>query len=187
MIGPHGCHPVLLSASTAFYPEPMEQVAVALQKEAISRRGQTEDFDLFGRSAFNRYYYTVFLIARALMLEFNPNWNATHSSVPGMLRGSVKDEIAKFRTSANRRRNQEQSRMANEAIAAIDALATLMEDANRLRVAADYNPNIKVVDQGGDRFTLVNTNITDAHQWPARTKTHVQIIRRTLRLARGGI
>ena len=72
----------------------MERVALELQRTAINRRGQIDDFDQFGRSAFNRYYYAVFLIVRDLMLEFNPRWSGSHASIPGMLRASVHDEIA---------------------------------------------------------------------------------------------
>jgi uncharacterized protein (UPF0332 family) len=165
----------------------MERVALELQRTAIKRRDQVDDFDKFGRSAFNRYYYAVFLTVRDLILEFNPRWAGSHSSVPDMLRGSVRAEIAKFRSAANKRGNSDQSEAANKAIAAIHSLATLMEEANRLRVTADYNPTIKVEDQGGERFALVSTNITDAHQWPAKAKLYVELIQRALRLARGTI
>ena len=165
----------------------MERVALELQRTAIKRREQTDDFDQFGRSAFNRYYYAVFLIVRDLMLEFNPRWSGSHASIPGMLRASVHDEIAKFRSAANKRRNPEQSEAANKASSAIHSLAALMEEANTLRVTADYNPAIKVEDHGGERFALVSTNITEAHQWPTQARLYVQLILRAMRLARGTI
>jgi hypothetical protein len=165
----------------------MERVALELQRSAITRRAHAEDFDQFGRSAFNRYYYTVFLIVRELVLEFNPSWDKGHASVPALLRGSFQDELKKFRAAANRRRNSDQSDAASKGIAALHSLALLMEEANRLRVTADYNPTIKVVDQGGERFALVSTNISEAHQWPNRTRLFVKTIRLAMRLARGTI
>jgi hypothetical protein len=165
----------------------MERVALELQRTAMKRRDQVDDFDKFGRSAFNRYYYAVFLIVRDLMLEFNSRWAGSHSSIPEMLRGTVRGEISRFRSAANKRGNSEQSEAANRAIAAIHSLATLMEEANRLRVTADYNPAIRVEDQGGERFALVSTNITEAHQWPSNATLYVALIQRALRLARGTI
>ncbi|MBO9380117.1 hypothetical protein GG804_25445 [Sphingomonas histidinilytica] len=163
----------------------MEQVAHDLQKKAVERRGVPEDADLFGRSSFNRYYYALFLTVRSFIKEFSPDWQAGHASVPDFLTGSVMKEIKNFRSSAMRRENTEAVAICNKSISALSALADIMRRANTVRVTADYNPDIKIhmIDDG--RFSLNNTEITDAHSWAMQARTFCQEIRRAWRLSRG--
>lgn len=42
--------------------------------------------DLFGRSAFNRYYYAAFLVTREMLGELQNSWKATpHRQIPILL------------------------------------------------------------------------------------------------------
>ena len=164
----------------------MEQVAHSLQKWAIERRQDPDDFDQYGRSAFNRYYYSTFLIVRPLIVEFEPDWGRSHSSIPGMLTGSIERELKRFRKSAMGRLDKDDIRTLNVAIAALNSLAQLMTSANASRIAADYNPEIPLTVKGADRFSLASTDISEAHDWPARARTMTSQIRRGWRLARAG-
>lgn len=51
--------------------------------------------DLFGRSAFNRYYYSTFLITRELLRSLDPKWGtAAHKNIPEILRDSLKKKLS---------------------------------------------------------------------------------------------
>lgn len=165
----------------------MEQVAHSLQKWAIERRSNPADFDQYGRSAFNRYYYSVFLVVRSLIVEFEPDSSRSHSSVPEMLTGSIHKELNNFRKSLMRRPDPETIRQFNVALAALNSLADLMRRANAARVAADYNPHIPVVPESAERFSLASTNITEAHDWPTKARLLTGQVRRAWRIARGGV
>jgi uncharacterized protein (UPF0332 family) len=165
----------------------VEKVALSLQKTAVDRRKDGDDFDQFGRSAFNRYYYALFLIVRAFILEFNPDWAAVHSAIPGVLTGSITREIKNFRSSALRQKDHESVEICNRATAALASLAKLMESAYTVRVTADYNPSIKVMDDTNERFSLGTATITQAHGWPDQARILTGAIRRAWRLARGGV
>ena len=67
----------------------MELVGRHLEEQAERRASMPVEFDLFGRSAFNRYYYATFLLARAMMRNFNPNWQGPHKGFPDELIGST--------------------------------------------------------------------------------------------------
>lgn len=47
----------------------MEIVGLHLQREAVKSGKPAEESDLFGRSAYNRYYYASFLCVRRLLIE----------------------------------------------------------------------------------------------------------------------
>jgi uncharacterized protein (UPF0332 family) len=163
----------------------MEKVALSLQRTAVELRAQADDFDSFGRSAFNRYYYAAFLEIRSLIKEFNPNWRAGHSTVPDVLKGSIEREIKIFRKKMLRGKDYDTIKVCDRAVASIAALSEMMNNAYAVRVTADYNPEIKINDEGTSRFSLGSTNITDAHRWLEEAKLHTNYIRRAWRLARG--
>ena len=54
----------------------MKIVGEQLESWALDRKVETER-DLFGRSAFNRYYYAVFLLTREMLGEFKASWKKT--------------------------------------------------------------------------------------------------------------
>ena len=163
----------------------MDRVAHHLQQTAIAKRDNLEDFDIFARSSFNRYYYALFLIVRNTVLIVNPNWDAVHSGLPDILQGSIYKQINSYRSISLRRQDAQTTETCNRALSALKALAELMRNANSVRVIADYNPQIKVLDEGGLRFALGTTNITSAHDWPERAKTLTREVERAWRLVSG--
>ena len=162
----------------------MERVGLFLQRAAVDRRN-TDEFDMFGRSSFNRYYYATFLVARALILEFEPQWQAVHADLPNYLKATVFREIDRFRKQSVRRQNDEAVRICNQAIAAVRSLATLLSNAYPVRIAADYQPEIPVTSPDGDRFSLANVSINAAHSWSNEARAYAAVIRRGWRLSRG--
>lgn len=164
----------------------MEKVGLLLQKTALSSRQVPDDFDLFGRSAFNRYYYSVFLMVRSLILEFNPSWSASHSSIPDMLTTSVHKELSRYRSKILKKQDSPSVEVINRGIAALSQLSSMMKVANATRVTADYNPAIRIEPLDQERFRLGTATIQDAHNWTDQAKTLTATIRRAWRLARGG-
>lgn len=164
----------------------MERVARHLQTEAHALRSQPEEFDLFGRSAFNRYYYAAFLIARKLMRDLNPDWQGGHSSLPGELTGSVLTQVRAAAKAARRVGDHQAEAICKTAMSALHDLASLLRDGYSVRVIADYRPEIAIMPDVGERFTLDRTNINSAHTWPGKARAYVAAIERARKLANGG-
>ena len=66
----------------------------------------------------------------------------------------------------------------SRAMAAAVEIASLMENAARVRVTADYNPHIPIEFLPGGRFSLNNVDITVAHQWIVKTEAWAEAIER---------
>lgn len=163
----------------------MERVARHLQTEAHSRRGQPEDFDLFGRSAFNRYYYAAFLVARQLMLAFNPTWKGSHSSLPSELTGGVLKKVRAAKKSALRIGDAQGCAICEAACSALHDLASLLRHGYSVRVIADYRPEIEILAGAGARFKLDRTDINVADTWPGKARAYAIAIERARKLANG--
>jgi len=155
----------------------MENVALELQTTAYARRAVPKDLDVFGRSAFNRYYYATFLEVRQSLKKFNPNWQGTHSSIPEELTGSITREIANIQRSVARIPDNQAVSICKIAKRSLRELADLMKDAYSVRVIADYYPDISIQLDAG-RFKLDRTNITTAHDWLYRAQTYIMAIER---------
>ncbi|HVC59305.1 MAG TPA: hypothetical protein VND19_02930 [Acetobacteraceae bacterium] len=157
----------------------MENVALFLQTKAISCPPDSHDFDLFGRSSFNRYYYAVYLHVRSLLGDLNGTWaTAQHASIPELLTGQVLVKIKRQRLRAVRLGDNETVQICHRAASSANALANLMREAYAVRVAADYHPDIPVVPDKRDRFRLNQVSVTTAHNWLARARQHGQAIER---------
>jgi hypothetical protein len=157
----------------------MESVALFLQSKANSCLRDSRDFDLFGRSSFNRYYYAVYLQVRSMLGGLNETWaTAQHKSIPELLTGQVLAKIKSQRTRAARLGDNEAVEICNRAAASVHALATLMREAYAVRVTADYCPDIAVEPDGRGRFRLNLVLVTTAHDWSARARELGQRIKR---------
>lgn len=121
--------------------------------------------DLFARSAYNRYYYAVFLSVRSMVTELDNKWALTrHKSYPDLLKVSISKNLKIARWRAGKNNDSELYRILDSGIRAASALAILMEQANGARVVADYNPS-EAVNFVGGRFSLKSIEITEAHGW----------------------
>lgn len=162
----------------------MENVAHDLQTTAYARRAVPEELDVFGRSAFNRYYYATFLEVRQFLKKFNPTWQGTHSSIPEELLGSITKEVASIQRSVARIPDNQAVLICKAAKSSLSDLAALMRVAYSVRVIADYYPEVSI-ELDADRFKLDMTNITTAHDWLYRARTHITAIERARSLLHG--
>jgi hypothetical protein len=162
----------------------MERVALSLQRTANSHRDEPEMFDLFGRSAFNRYYYAMYLIVRAAVSKMDPRWaRTTHGGFAELLSGAVADKISKVRRRAQKLGDAEATALCSKAIHAIHELSGLMKLGYSVRIVSDYRPDIRISESGIERFKIEYTDITTAHEWPHKSKQYSDIILRAWRLS----
>ena len=147
----------------------MHQVAEHLSTEAKRTTGDVAD--VFGRSAFNRYYYGVFLSVRRVLAASDSKWaKVAHKDIPELLEGEftarVRNQVTQLSShglipvSTGRRRVSEASSAASE-------LASLLRVAYRVRIAADYEPD-KRVTFDRDEFALDGSSQGEARGWQRR-------------------
>ena len=152
-------------------------VAQRLSDIALNERNPNH-CDLFGRSAFNRFYYASYLITRDMLGLLDPPWARTsHKEIPNLLRDCVAKKIkAAIRTQSGKLINHHEGKlMAKEATAAIVPLALLLTSAHAVRCIADYEPNEKIrVIQSS--FELLGHSNHEASGWPRRTIAYTKTI-----------
>jgi len=149
----------------------MEIVAQHLQHEAVVRTLSVER-DLFGRSAFNRYYYATFLEVKASLAKLRPQWagELAHASVPEVLRGKVKKELSRGRNTAQKMNDIAVVALCQKALSATESLAKIMDEGRATRVAADYHPEIPIVFVAVSDFRLNTVGVQTAQTWPHKAR-----------------
>lgn len=158
----------------------MKIVGEKLENWALEQKASDEK-DLFGRSAFNRYYYSVFLLTREMLSEFKTSWKGTmHAGIPNLLRTSVKKEVEKALNLATRSgfiSQGESSQIKNRHNVSLNALANLLEEAYQVRLIADYEPEI-AIQQKRNVISLDRHKLTSAKAWPDRAASYCKSIRK---------
>lgn len=148
----------------------MHHVAHHLQVHALSVTGNERDS--YARSAFNRYYYAVFLSIRNMFRLIDPSWSRTpHSTYPQILKGSILSSLKKAEKTAHRTGDSNLLNDIQRAKRAVYELARIITDANSVRKVADYEPEEPVSFIAGGRFSLRSISITDAHTWEPQSAT----------------
>lgn len=157
----------------------MQIVGEQLETWALDRKEPLER-DLFGRSAFNRYYYSVFLMTRQMVGEFRASWKGTaHKELPNLLLTSVKkklDSSLKISVSKGILKEGEKSRILTKHNRSINELAGLLREAYSTRLIADYEPEILIIDKGKE-LVLDNCKLASARNWPRKAGLHCNAIR----------
>jgi len=158
----------------------MQIVGDKLAEIARSSSNKVE-IDLFGRSAFNRYYYSAFLTVRTALRRIDSKWETpNHSDVPAMLKGKVlkklKDEIKKS-VDKHLIHAGEGNRMCVTGNSAINALNIMLIEAREVRRIADYDPEISLGDTGGS-LKLGGTKLSAAAYWESQAEIHVRTLLR---------
>lgn len=122
--------------------------------------------NLYGRSAFNRYYYSAFLVTRSLVRQLHAEWGAVaHANMPDVIRKVRKEILAKQRQfQKSQLHDRGLARDADDGATAAQALAGLLEQAYQVRIRADYYPE-ELVERRRDDLLLCNTNISEAARW----------------------
>ena len=147
----------------------MQRVGHHLQLEAIKKTGTERD--VYARSAYNRYYYAVFLTVRSLLGKLDPKWSrGPHKSYPEVLKGSITKNFKTAKWRANKNGDYALIPKLDGGIRASAALANLVEKANAVRVIADYEPSEFVNFETAERFSLKSVEITEAHNWESSVK-----------------
>jgi hypothetical protein len=145
----------------------MYSVALYLQKAAIGH-GDPKEKDLFGRSAFNRYYYDLFINVRQTLQRLSNDWaRAPHKSMPELLRGSVQKKVRDIKKQARKISDTQLLSRCERLALFNETLASTLEQANGVRKIADYEPDKPVIFHRDKRFQLNGISINDAHAWHA--------------------
>lgn len=153
----------------------MEDVAHYLQVEA-NKSTDLMTRDRFGRSAFNRYYYSTFLQVRVMISSMDTAWGRLpHADYPPLLNGKIQKTIKSARNVAAKVGDTEFVGECSRAISAINTLSDLMKTGSATRVIADYEPDINLI-FNGQRFSLQGVSINDAHEWPQRSRQLIKTI-----------
>ena len=147
----------------------LQMHTVAHHLQTIAAKKPTEERDAYARSAYNRYYYAVFLTTRTMFREMDSTWSSMpHASYPEALSGKI---FRKFKTERGRASRSGDKAMISEidrALRSIKELEKIMIASNSTRKVADYEPE-ELVNFESTRFSLRDIDITEAHQWPAKT------------------
>lgn len=126
-------------------------VANHLRDHACSLEAET-DVDLFGRSAFNRFYYACYWEIRNNLPNIVDDWSRLrHKALPDCLEGSVKKET--LRTLERLRRthiisDSDYGRLRPRITRSIAEIAQLLRQGYSIRRIADYEPNQKTTRNG---------------------------------------
>lgn len=131
--------------------------------------------DQFARSAFNRYYYAIYLTIRDALAQIDPSWDEpSHSQVPKLLRETVVKRI-NSRKKKITMQGQQAHKLAGQGCTAAKALAQLVDECYSLRKVADYHPN-QLVTFGDSIITLAGVKASSARQWCTDAKTRSTVL-----------
>lgn len=159
----------------------MENVANHLRLE-VFKQHPNEDKDCFGRTAFNRYYYSIFLEIKKTLSSLNPDWDILgHAQVPDLLRGKVKKTFSKGMSRALKLNDNDTVIKCKQAISALEDLAKLVELGRSVRVVADYHPETAIDFSKSGTFSLNAVTVDDAKAWPYKVRCWLNVVKLTWR------
>lgn len=87
-----------------------------------------------------------------------------------MLVGQVKRKLIKGRVRAQRSSDNETANLCSRAVHATHELSKLMIECYATRVAADYNPAIRIDFSDAYDFKLNLVRVKDAADWPGKAR-----------------
>lgn len=159
----------------------MEIVASHLTAKTLELLGKP-GADLFGRSSFNRFYYSAYLDVRRELVAMFPDAPTMHAVMPDYLSGEIVRKLKRIREGAKRVGDHELMQLCSRAIHAAQGLSEMLKAAYKTRVVADYMPNVSVdfTDLDGD-FSLDDIRISVAKSWPNRARGFIASIRWAMR------
>lgn len=155
-------------------------IVVANKLSEIALEGNNAHSDVFGRSAFNRYYYASYLIARGMLGQLDQKWARTsHKAIPDLLKQTVARKIrnAVQQQSGKLITMRKAKQMRIDANNAVGALASLLTSAYAVRCIADYDPNHRIQIENST-FSLFSHSNHEASGWPKRAEIHCKTILR---------
>jgi uncharacterized protein (UPF0332 family) len=135
-----------------------------------------EEVDLFGRSAFNRYYYSAFLEVRAMLRKIKPeSAGQDHSGIPLLLKGAVYTQVKTVTDKMRKIDYNASERIRGKTENATKELALLMTHAYAIRRIADYEPETLITD-AGKNFRLSNSTVGEAKRWEEKVRANIDVI-----------
>ncbi|WP_139211210.1 hypothetical protein [Azotobacter beijerinckii] len=155
----------------------MQIVADHLKSHALNTTDGSER-DLFGRSAYNRYYYAAFLIIRAgffRMEELGESEELPHSNVPERLRNRLRKKFNAEKRKALAVQDHDLARRCSHAASAAENLGAMMEEARATRTLADYFPEIPV-EVSARGLSLMEVELESAKAWPQKAAAFMSTI-----------
>lgn len=153
----------------------MQIVARYLKDHALTIPG-TLDADLFGRSAFNRYYYATYLAVKRKLKPRLPALPREHAVIPDYLRGLATGQIAQVKRAARRVGDHQLMQRCTYAKLAANELAELLVTGYGIRVIADYDPEVPVDFLGTGCFALNHVSVAEAEAWPRKADAYISSI-----------
>ena len=166
----------------------MERVGAQLKHWAIDGCPDAAK-DVFGRSAYNRYYYAAFLTTKDMLATLGKlcgkkGWGKTpHKAIPDCLQGCVSKKFKKqlkvsIKTTLL---NQEEGAKSSEQFQSnINALADLMKSSYEVRIVADYEPEIRIVwGDDGRSPSLNGYGLSSARDWHKKARIYCKEISRS--------
>ena len=141
--------------------------------------GDPIEFDLFSRSAFNRYYYSAFLSVRSVLKSIDPAWaKPSHQSMPEVLKGEVLKRLKRQIRNAREQgliTDSKGSELYRTAGTAASELSNLLTSARETRRLADYEPEIRV-GKTSSGTTLGQWTLDAARNWERRVEAQSKTI-----------
>jgi hypothetical protein len=142
-------------------------------------KGDEHEFDLFSRSAFNRYYYSAFLSMRSVLKTIDPAWaTPSHQSMPEVLKGEVLQRLKRHIRTAQKSGQITEAKgheFLRAARTAASELSNLLVSARETRRLADYQPETRVV-RSGTTMTLGQSTLEAARNWERRVEAQSKTI-----------
>jgi len=151
------------------------------KKLKLWAESSNERQDLFGRSAYNRFYYASYLLTREALSRLDSKWgNAKHKNIPGLLTTAVRKPV---KTALKRQfkkglitHSQHSTSLSTLNQSTLE-LSELLLQAYDLRCIADYEPGIPII-ADSHALTLKEYKLNTAEKWPRKTSAFCKSIQK---------
>ncbi len=160
----------------------MKIVGDYLHQKALKLTNNPEEMDLFARSAFNRYYYACFHLARNLVADIHPtsvgaNHKQFHETI---LTTTIQSEIKKIAENQLKKKVIDRSHFSSivsSSKRSLSQLEDILRRAYSVRCIADYHGEEVVCLEGGN-LTLTGKTLHEASMWPKRAAIYCKEIKK---------
>ena len=157
----------------------MQIVGDHLSQAAINHKANPPEEDLFARSAFNRYYYGAFLVSRQFLKDTTGVTGLPHKSIPDYLTTTFQNQLKRQLKDGERSglmSKSNYSRLLDGLKKNVHLLTDLLSEAYRVRVLADYEPEVRVKPEN-QTYRLGTATLSRANGWEGRAHLHCKNLR----------
>lgn len=157
----------------------MNRVANHLRNHALSLSAEGE-IDVFGRSAFNRYYYACYWEIRSRLPELHHNWlRLGHKDLPKYLSGEIKTKLlenARLLLKKGALSNRDYGNLLPRTEQSIRKISDFLVRGYAIRCAADYSPEFKAIKENGS-LCLNGQKLSSLETWYQEVKVQTGILK----------